>query len=288
MNKVRWGVLGLGNIGQTFCNSIQPVGNATLQAVASKSKNIDSIHTPKEIPAKYVFTNYSDLLACDQVDAIYIALPNHLHMEWILRSLEHGKHVLVEKPAVIYPDDLLKLKKDFAGKNLIFAEAFMYLHHPRIEMLLNYIEEGKIGKPLRMKSSWGFEIFRKTSPLKKLLHFYKPKPSRFRMNHGGGCILDLGCYMTSLSYIISRIFSKTEGFCFSIEDKKYTYSNEEVELDASATIKFSNGFFSEVHCSFTSNLDENTWIFGEEGKIRLKDTWSCQTNGFCRYLSCRY
>lgn len=280
MSYIRWGVLGLGHIGQIFCQSIRPVTNATLLAVASKSRNIDSLKTSTQISAQYSFKNYLDLLNCDEVDAVYIALPNHLHMEWIQLCLEHGKHVLVEKPAVIHSAELLQIKNQLEFKNLIFSEAFMYIHHPRIEKLLNFINSGKIGKPVQMKTSWGFEIFRKPSLFKKTINFYKTKPSRFKIKHGGGCILDLGCYMTSLSYLIARIFSEKKEVPFSLENKTYTFANEEVEVDASTTINFANGFRSDIQCSFTTHLDETTFLFGEEGEIRIDDTWSCQSNGF--------
>ena len=280
MNNIRWGVIGLGRIGRTFCQSIKPVTNASLLAIATKSKNINSLKSAAEISAQYAFKNYSDLLNCDEVDAVYIALPNHLHLEWVQRCLKKGKHVLVEKPAVIHSEQLLQIKNNLEFKNLVFSEAFMYIHHPRIEKLFNFIKEGKIGKPLRMKSSWGFEIFHKSSLLKRTLNFYKPKPSRFKIKHGGGCILDLGCYMTSLSYLISRIFSQKKAMPFSVEKKIHTFANEEVELDASSIIRFENNFCSDIHCSFTTNLNETTFLYGEEGEIRLEDTWSCQSNAF--------
>ena len=86
--------------------------------------------------------------------------------------------------------------------------------------------------------------------------------------------------MTSLSYLISRIFSQKKALPFSVEKKIHTFANEEVELDASSIIRFENNFCSDIHCSFTTNLNETTFLYGEEGEIRLEDTWSCQSNGF--------
>ena len=281
MKKIRWGIIGLGNIAKTFALSIQPLENALLIAVASKRPDSLKFFQEKyNISKKFCFENYSELLLCDEIDAVYIALPNHLHMEWIVGCLEQEKHILVEKPAVTSSKQLATIQKKFDYKNLVFSEAFMYLHHPRVQMLIDYINDGRIGKPLGMKSSLGFKYFNEPSLLKRMLNFYKKKPFRLSKKHGGGCILDLGCYLTSLGTLLSKNSDNSKVFSFSLEKSTSTFAKQEVEIDAATVIKFNNGFFSDIRCSFTEHLDQTTRIWGEGGEIILENTWTCQSNGF--------
>lgn len=281
MKKIRWGILGLGNIAKTFADSTRPIKNASIFAVASKSlRNINQFKEEYNISSKFCFSNYVDLLRCEEIDAVYIALPNHLHAKWISRCIDFEKHILVEKPAFISSDELKLVQDKLIRQNLIFSEAFMYLHHPRMQMLLASIKDGMIGKPLGMRSSFGFEVFLKPSPLQRLLNCYKSKPLRLSKSHGGGCILDLGCYLTSFATLLSKLSNEGAETSFSLQNINSTFDKQEVEVDASTTIRFENGFTSEIRCSFTEHLDETTKIWGENGEVSLEDTWTCQSDGF--------
>jgi predicted dehydrogenase len=281
LKNIRWGILGLGNIAKTFADSTCTVKNASVFALASKRlRNIIQFKEEYNISSKFCFSNYADLLRCEEIDAVYIALPNHLHAEWISRCIDFKKHILVEKPAVIFPDQLELFQDKLIQQNLIFSEAFMYLHHPRMQMLLASIKDGMIGKPLGMRSSFGFEAFLKPSPLQRLLNCHKSKPLHLSKSHGGGCILDLGCYLTSFATILSKYTNGGAKPSFSFQNMDTTFDKQEVEVDASTTIKFENGFTSEIRCSFTEHLDQSTKIWGENGEISLEDTWSCQSDGF--------
>ena len=281
MKKIRWGILGLGNIARTFADSTRPIKNASVFALASKSlRNINQFKEEYNISTKFCFSNYADLLRCEEIDAVYIALPNHLHAEWISRCIDFEKHILVEKPAVLSSDELKLVQDKLIQQNLIFSEAFMYLHHPRMQMLLTGIKDGMIGKPLGMKSSFGFEVFLKPSPLHRLLNCYKSKSLRLSKSHGGGCILDLGCYLTSFATLLSKCTNDGTEPSFSFQKMNTTFDKQEVEVDASTTIRFENGFTAEIRCSFTEHLDQTTKIWGENGEINLEDTWSCQSEGF--------
>lgn len=281
MKKIRWGILGLGNIAKTFANSTRPVKNASVFAVASKSlKKITQFKEEYNISSGFCFNNYSALLQCEEIDAVYIALPNHLHAEWISQCINFEKHILVEKPAAISVDQLKIVQDKLIQHNLVFSEAFMYLHHPRMQMLLARIKDGMIGKPLGMRSSFGFEVFLKPSPLQRVLSCYKSKPLHLSKRHGGGCILDLGCYLTSFATLLSKLSNAGTEPSFSFQNMNSTFDKQEVEVDASTTIRFDNGFSSEIRCSFIEHLGQTTKIWGDNGEVRLENTWTCQSDGF--------
>ena len=128
MKKIRWGILGLGNIAKTFADSTRPVKNASIFALASKSlKNINQFKEEYNVSSEFCFNNYSALLRCEEIDAVYIALPNHLHAEWISRCIDFEKHILVEKPATISSDQLIIVQNKLIHQNFDRSKLLKYL-----------------------------------------------------------------------------------------------------------------------------------------------------------------
>ena len=92
------------------------------------------------------YDSYEALIADDSIDAVYIPLPNHLHREWTLRALRAGKHVLCEKPLALTAAEAEEMAAAAATAGVKLAEAFMYRHHPRYEMIRSVIASGEIGQ----------------------------------------------------------------------------------------------------------------------------------------------
>ena len=102
MEKINWGIIGLGNIAHKFSEAFKDIENSKLLAAASKDKNKLNIFKEKyNFEGKFLFNNYEELIHCKDVDIIYIALPNFLHHKWIIKCIQNNKNVLVEKPATI-------------------------------------------------------------------------------------------------------------------------------------------------------------------------------------------
>ena len=102
MKQVKWGIIGLGNIALKFAEGFQYTKNAKLFAISSRNKNkLLTFKNKFQIGDNYCFTNYDNLLECKDLDIIYIALPNSFHHEWIIKSIDKGKNILVEKPATL-------------------------------------------------------------------------------------------------------------------------------------------------------------------------------------------
>ena len=131
MKQINWGIIGLGNIALKFADAFKNVKNAKLVGVSSKDNNkLEYFKKNFQINEDRCFHKYEDLLKCDNIDIIYIALPNFLHCEWIIKCTENGKNVLVEKPATMNSPEMENVKVFFNKKDLFFAEALMYLYHP--------------------------------------------------------------------------------------------------------------------------------------------------------------
>ena len=133
MKQVKWGIIGLGNIASKFAEGFQYTKNAKLFAISSRSENkLLTFKNKFKIEDNCCFTNYDSLLKCKDIDVIYIALPHSLHYEWIIKSVEKGKNILVEKPATINFIQMENIMNNLKHKNILFSEAFMYRYHPQI------------------------------------------------------------------------------------------------------------------------------------------------------------
>ncbi len=275
MKKINWGIIGLGRIANTFANAFDGVENSQLLGISSKSlKNIELFKEKYKISEKYCFHNYEDLINCDEIDVIYIALPHSFHFEWIMKCIDSNKNILVEKPATINLDEIKKVNKKLRNSNLFFAEAFMYLYHPQTLKIIDIIKKNTIGELQSMESKFGFNIVEK-----KFFGFkwnkINKKKRLFNKNLGGGCILDLGCYPSSFSVIIAKLKSNIELDKLKIENIKKDYGSSDVDLEAYATLKFDNNFTSKIMSSFKKNLGQSTKIIGSKGEIFIENSWSC-------------
>lgn len=277
--KVRWGIIGLGQMGQCFAKASHPVAHSELIAVAStdesKLKDFVNRHGVKK---KYAFKSYSELMNCHEVDAVYIALTNNLHFDMIVQGIDCQKNILVEKPATLNAKEMLSVHHRMDHASTIFSEAFAYLHHPVAKKYLDMIRDGAIGRPLRMKTAFGCKISSgRTNFLKSL---FQKEGRHFNRNLGGGCILDLGCYLTSLSRIIAKVACEGHELDATFVNKKHFFGSKKVEIDATAEISFNGGFTSSVRASFTDELGQNTTISGTNGEIIIENTWNCDHKGF--------
>ena len=275
MRKLNWGVIGLGNVAQKFLEGFYGVENSNLLAIASRDKSkVLKFKSKFKIKEEFIFNEYEDLLNCKDVDIIYISLPNSLHYEWILKSIEKNKKVLVEKPATLNFTEAKKLSEIIKKKKIFFSEGFMYRHDSQIKKIIELIKNNEIGNLLSMESSFGVNILTK----KKFFFFEKEKKidknsRQFNNELGGGCILDLGCYPTSLSLLICSLVENNDYRNFKITNLNREIGSTGVDINAEAKIIFDNGFNSKVKTSFKKNLGNNTTIKGEKGSIIINNTF---------------
>ena len=276
MNKINWGIIGLGNIAQSFSEGFYGVKNSNLLAISSLNKlKIDKFKSKFKIDNKYVFNDYEKLINCKEVDIVYIALPNSYHYKWILKCIENNKRILVEKPAFQNFNEAQKIKKRIKENELFFSEGFMYRYHPQINKILKIINNNEIGELMSMESSFGLNLLTK----KKLFFFNKkkkinPKNRLFNKELGGGCILDLGCYPSSFSLLIASQLKKINYNNFQITNVKKEIGETGVEIDSEAELKFENNFNSKIKASFKKDLGSSSVIYGSKGSILINDTWN--------------
>ena len=276
MKQVRWGIVGLGNIALKFAEGFQYTKNAKLFAISSRSKNkLLTFKNKFQIDDNYCFVNYDSLLKCKDLDIIYIALPHSLHHEWVIKSIEKGKNILVEKPATVNFLQMENMKSNLKDKNIFFSEAFMYRYHPQILKVIDLLKNKVIGNLVSMESFFGFDALGK----KKIFGIkLKKKPNRnyrlYNKELGGGAILDVGCYPTSFSILIASLISKFDFSKTKVLNKKIEIGPTGVDMNSFAELNFENNFKSTVGASLTQNLGKKTRIFGTKGELILEDSWS--------------
>ena len=275
MQKVNWGIIGLGKIALKFSEGFKNIDNAKLLGISSKdNKKLKKFKEDFKIENNFCFNNYENLLECKDIDIIYIALPNSLHHEWIIKCIEKEKKILVEKPATLNFSQMKDVQNKLLHKNLLFTEAFMYRYHPQIIKVIKLIRENAIGKLISMESFFGMDILTK----KNLFGFKKikklNKDSRlYNKDLGGGAILDLGCYPVSISQLIASLIPDIDCNNIKVLNKKKEIGSTGVDLDSYAELQFDNKFKSKIRASFTKNLGKETRIIGEKGELLIESTW---------------
>lgn len=181
-DPLRWGVLGAANFARKhMAPAIHAAQGAELAAIATSAVE-KAAPFSAFAPGLRVHLDYDALLADPEIDAIYIPLPNHLHVEWTLKALDAGKHVLVEKPLAMQADgfDAVIAKRDATG--LLAAEAYMIVHHPQWQKARALFQEGAIGDLILADAVFSYD------------NRSDPGNIRNRAETGGGSVPDIGVY----------------------------------------------------------------------------------------------
>ena len=275
MKQVNWGIIGLGEVAYKFAEAFKKIDNARLLGISSRDRQkLFKFKEDFQIEEKYCFSEYENLLKCDDIDIIYIALPNSLHYNWIIKSIDYKKNILVEKPATINFSQINNIKDKIKSKRLLFAEGFMYQYHPQTKKVIDLIKKGVIGEIQSMESYFGVDILTK----KNFFGFDKRKKidennRKYNKQLGGGAIFDLGCYPSSFSIIIASLKENIDLNKIILSNVSKEVLNSGVDLDSYVELNFDNKFIAKVGASFTKNLGKHTKIIGKKGEILIENTW---------------
>ena len=181
MSDLKWGVLSTALIGiKKAIPGIQNSRGNTVHAIASRNSST-AAQAAREAGIPVSYGSYEELLSDKDIDAVYIPLPNHMHVEWSMKAMEAGKHVLCEKPIALCSGDIRKLKDVSLKTGKIISEAFMVKHHPQWQTARQVVQKGTLGE---LKAIQGvFSYFNRDEGNIRNIPEY-----------GGGGILDIGCY----------------------------------------------------------------------------------------------
>ena len=246
---VRWGVLGTARIARDRAvPAIRALPEATLHAVASRDPERARAFAA-EHGATVHYGDYRDLLADDQVDAVYLPLPKALHARWVREALTAGKPVLCEKPLCTDPQTAAELVELSETSGVPLAEGFMYRHHPTTTRIAELIDAGAIGVPLVARGALSFPLTDSSD-------------IRTRPDLGGGALLDLGCYVVDA---LCRLYGGPAVAGGGVRLIGPTGVDEQV----SAALRFAGDRIGVVDCSFRLPWLESVFeIRGTEGTLR--------------------
>ena len=246
MNKLRIGVLGCANIAKrSVVPAIKSITDFELVAIASRTKaKAEEFATEFDCDA---IEGYQNLLDRKDIDVIYMPLPTGLHEEWVIKALEAGKHIHIEKSLAMNYESANRMVELAREKGLLIMENFMFLYHHQHDFVNGLIKQGEIGEIRSFRSSFGFP------PLDK---------NNFRYNKelGGGALLDAAAYTVRASQLFL-------GKDIKVEAATLNNMNTEVDLFGGAYLKAPNGIFAEVSFGFDNFYQCNYEIWGSKGKI---------------------
>lgn len=257
--KVRWGILSTAKIGLEKVIPAMKLGvYSEVTGIASRNIN-HSKEAASLLGIPKAYASYEELLGDSEIEAVYIPLPNHLHIEWAIKALDAGKHVLLEKPLGLSSNEAQGLIQASKRKpRLKIMEAFMYRHHPQWQKAKKLVEDGHIGK---LRS------------IQTFFSYYNTDPNNIRQNpnFGGGGLMDIGCYCISLSrYIFDQEPTRVSGL---IEfDPVF-----KTDRMASGILDFSTGS-STFTCSTQLMPFQRVNIFGDAGGIEIEIPFNAPTD----------
>ena len=263
MKKLNWGILSTAKIGiekvipamqQGKLNEIVAIASRTHESAREAAKNL-------KIPKAY--GSYHELLDDTSIEAVYIPLPNHMHVPWTIKALAANKHVLCEKPIALTATEAKELLKETEKfPHLKVMEAFMYRHHPQWLRALELINDGGIGM---------------VKPVHSFFSYYNDDPKNIRnmVDIGGGGLMDIGCYCISLARLIfdeepQRVFGKIEydpGF--------------ETDRICSGILDFVQGT-STFTCSTQLVPFQRVNVFGTKGRIEIEIPFNAPPDKPCK------
>jgi predicted dehydrogenase len=221
-----------------------------IEAIASRNL-AHARETAARLGIPRAYGSYEELLTDPELDAVYIPLPNHLHLPWSLRALQAGKHILCEKPIGLSAAEaaaLLEASEQAPGLKVM--EAFMYRLHPQWQRARQLVQEGEIGD-LRTVGSF--------------FAYYNVDPSniRNRADLGGGALMDIGCYCISLA---RWLFDAEPQRALGIMEADPQF---QVDRLTTGILEFGAGT-SSFTCATQSAFYQRVQIMGTEGRIEIE------------------
>ncbi len=252
METIKWGILGTANIARgCTIPGIKLANNAELYAIAGRSLE-KAKSFADEFGFKKFYGSYDELLQDKDVQAVYIPLPNNLHLQWVVAALKAKKHVLCEKPLALNPKEALQMYETAKENGVHLMEAYAYLHSPYVQSLKEDVASGIIGDVDFIDTAFV------TQGYKEDIRLYKEM--------GGGAMYDLGCYCTTM--ILSLIDSEPETVKSVAE-----FTDKGVDAVTTGFIRFRNGARASFNVGMILGQNTNArfdrlYIHGTKGCIK--------------------
>jgi predicted dehydrogenase len=253
MDKIRWGILGTGNIATRFAEGLMALPDAELVAVGSRSQSsVDSFGYEFDVPHRHA--SYAALAGDPDVDVVYVATPHPFHREHSILCLESGKPVLCEKPFAINAseaEDVITLARE---KGLFLMEAMWTRFLPLLVEVRELLAEGAIGEVRALFADFGFRTA------------FDPQSRLFDPHLGGGALLDVGVYPVSLaSMVFGAAPSRINGMAH--------LGQTGVDEQSAVILGYDQGQLAILAAAVRTEMPQEAVLIGTEGQIRIHTPW---------------
>lgn len=257
---VRWGVLGCSGIGKSrTIPGLLSCENAELYAIAGRNEEKLKVYAEPFAPKK-LYTDYQALLDDENVDAVYLPLPNGIHMEWVKKAAAAGKHILCEKPMALTEEQVREMFAAAKEHGVLLEEAYAYRHAQLVQKVKEIVDSGAIGRIRYLESKHStFDTNR--------------SGIRYQKGNGGGAVYDVTCYNVSLA---SYLFGKDP------EDMSvYCGFDKETGVDVSDAVmlRYEEGVTAMLYAGLDAYRRGCYSILGETGRIDVDHKFN--SSGVC-------
>jgi D-xylose 1-dehydrogenase (NADP+, D-xylono-1,5-lactone-forming) len=251
---IRFGILSTAHINRLLLAGARESNRVEVAAVASRDLARAEDYA-REWGIERAYGSYEELLADPDLDAVYNPLPNSMHVDWSIRALEAGKHVLCEKPLSRRPEDVERAFDVAERTGRMLTEAFMYRHNPQTARLKELVGGGAIGELRVVRTAFSFTIDDKSN-------------IRLAADLDGGALMDVGCYCVSGSRLLA-------GEPESVSGTSVTEAG--VDTVFAGTMTLPGNVIAHFDCGFTLPMRDELEAVGSEGSIFLDDPWHCRS-----------
>ena len=256
MDKIRWGLLGAGNLLERWMKGFRQVEEAEIAAIASRTPE-----TAQRMADRFGIgdaLSYEEILKRDDIDIMYIPVPHPAHKELAIRAMEAGFPVLVEKPAAVSAAEWAEMERCAREHGVFLMEAVWTRFFPLMEQVLRVIRAGEIGDVRHVQASFAYRV---------------PDSYRGRVidpEQAGGALLDVGVYGL---HFVKFIFGKMPERLLSLASVDTDDLHLQVDEQNVVIGQYDNGALFTVSSAIRTEMPDTAWIFGTKGSIRMPVFW---------------
>ncbi|MFZ9856951.1 MAG: Gfo/Idh/MocA family protein [Roseiflexaceae bacterium] len=246
---LRWAIIGAGRIARKVGLAMQQSTSVVIRAVYARRRDAAQ-DLANVLGAPTVYDTLDGIWQDNTIDAVYIALPNHMHASVALAAIAAGKHVLIEKPMACSAAEVTLIQQAANQANVVVMEAMMYRFHPQTAQVLALIAAGDIGEVRQVQVNFGYR---------------QDNPQDIRMveSVGGGAIYDIGCYGVSLAQLVTHM-TPTTVYALGMR------GGNDVDVLASGIFGYQHQCQTQINVSFLGGFYQQARIIGYDGVIEIE------------------
>jgi len=248
---VSWGILSTARINELVLAGVRAFPRVRTRAVGSRDAGRAEAYA-REHGLERAYGTYDELLADADVEAVYVSLPNAFHVEWTIRALRAGKHVLCEKPLTRRPEEAEEVFDVAAREGRLVMEAFMWAHAPQIRRARELIDRGEIGELRLVRATHAFTAD-------------DPRDIRLLTELDGGSLMDVGCYCVHAA----RRFAGEPERVYAEPIR----NGAGLDVRLAGTMLFPGGVVAHFDCGLDVPVREELELVGADGSLYLPDPW---------------